>query len=578
MALTGATDPSLVGASELSDSSSLVEAVVGSLVARDVLTPQALTRGRRAAEQQGERLDIVLNKLGLASDDALATAWASIVDLPIIGPLDYPPEPVLPDMLGSTFLANARTLPLRVREDTLDLAVVDPLDRFTPAAIAAKTGLKVARRLARPGEFTAAFERLYTNAQATLADADVLLGTDAALTGDVERLRDLASDAPVIRVVNGLVDRAIELGASDLHIAATRTGLRVRYRLDGVLREVDPPPLQFHAAIISRLKIMAGLDIAERRLPQDGRIRIAWRGREIDLRIATAPHANGEGAVLRVLDRSAVRLDFAALGFSPSLVKTLTAILAEPHGIFLVTGPTGSGKTTTLYAALRAITTPERNVITVEDPVEYQLDGVNQIQVNRKIGLDFASALRSILRQDPDIIMVGEIRDGETAAVANQAALTGHLVLATVHTNTAVAALPRLVDMGVEPYLLASTVRGTMAQRLVRRLCPVCRREVGLEDWQRRLWQRQADAPRTCYEPVGCHACKGTGYAGRVAVAEVMPMVPALRTKLLEKADEADLAQTARAAGMATLMDDGLGKVAAGLTSVTELLRVIGSG
>ncbi len=313
-----------------------------------------MTRGRRAAEQQGERLDIVLNKLGLASDDALATAWASIVDLPIIGPLDYPPEPVLPDMLGSTFLANARTLPLRVREDTLDLAVVDPLDRFTPAAIAAKTGLEVARRLARPGEFTAAFERLYTNAQATLADADVLLGTDAALTGDVERLRDLASDAPVIRVVNGLVDRAIELGASDLHIAATRTGLRVRYRLDGVLREVDPPPLQFHAAIISRLKIMAGLDIAERRLPQDGRIRIAWRGREIDLRIATAPHANGEGAVLRVLDRSAVRLDFAALGFSPSLVKTLTAILAEPHGIFLVTGPTGSGKTTTLYAALRA--------------------------------------------------------------------------------------------------------------------------------------------------------------------------------------------------------------------------------
>jgi general secretion pathway protein E len=362
-----------------------------------------------------------------------------------------------------------------------------------------------------------------------------------------------------------------------LHISFSRSGLRIRYRVDGLLRDAEPPPAELHQALVSRIKIMAGLDIAERRLPQDGRIRIAWRGREIDLRVATMPHMNGEGVVLRVLDRSSVALDFESLGFFQTHIVSIGNILREPHGIFLVTGPTGSGKTTTLYAALQTIATPDRNIITVEDPIEYQLDGINQIQVNRKIGLDFAGALRAVLRQDPDIIMVGEIRDQETAAVANQAALTGHLVLATIHTNTAVAALPRLVDMGVEPYLLASTIRGTMAQRLLRKLCSNCRRRGELPSWQKHLWRDKGADIDTCYEAVGCETCQGTGYAGRIAIAEIMPMTDRIRNRLIEKADESELSSLAKQAGMVSMLEDGLSKAAAGMTSIGEVLRVAGT-
>lgn len=555
-----------------------IAAVIKHLLEYGNLTAQGLQRGRRAAEQSDERLDRVLNKLGLVSDDDLVEAWSQVTDLAVVDPSAYPAVPVLAEALTRAFLAHAGAIPLRVADGTVVLAILDGLDRFTPAAVRAKTGLSVVCQLAKPGEFAAAFARLYASEARGNDSSDPIYQGDAAVSLDVERLRDLASDAPVVRIVNTLIDRAIETGASDLHISAGRDSLRVRYRRDGVLRDVEPPPAQFHAAIMSRLKIMAGLDIAERRLPQDGRIRIAWRGREIDLRIATMPHLHGEGAVLRVLDRSAVRLDFEAIGLSPALIQELQTILSVPHGIFLVTGPTGSGKTTTLYAALRSIMSAERNIITVEDPVEYHLDGVNQIQVSRKIGLDFAGALRAVLRQDPDVIMVGEIRDRETAAVANQAALTGHLVLATVHTNTAVAALPRLVDMGIEPYLLASTIRGTMAQRLVRRLCVHCRRPRKLEAWHKALWGHRPLPSDHCYEPVGCSACQGTGYAGRLAVAELVQITDVLRAKLLGKADEADMSEAARQAGFPTLLDDGLNKVAAGLTSTNEVLRVIGSG
>jgi len=555
-----------------------LETVIRQLIKANALSAQGLARGRRAAEQSQERLDRVLNKLGLVSDDALVEAWSTVAGVAIAQNEEYPADPVLPEALTGPFLAHAGALPLRATDGTLELALLDALDHFTPAAIAAKTGLQVVRKLARPGEFAAAHSRLYSLEPSSGEEAPEAHATgDTALSLDVERLRDLASDAPVIRIVNHLIDRAIELGASDLHLSATQHGLRVRYRLDGLLRDFDPPPAHLHAAIVSRLKIMASLDIAERRLPQDGRLRIAWRGREIDLRIATMPHLNGEGAVLRVLDRSAVRLDFEALGLSASLIRTLQSVLSEPHGIILVTGPTGSGKTTTLYAALQSIMSAEKNIITVEDPVEYHLEGVNQVQVNRKIGLDFAGALRAVLRQDPDIIMVGEIRDRETASVANQAALTGHLVLATIHTNTAVAALPRLVDMGIEPYLLASTIKGAMAQRLVRRLCPQCRHATPLEKWQEILWPN-GSAPDHAYHSAGCDACQGTGYTGRVAVAEIVPMTDTLRGSLLEKADETELSQIARQAGIPSMLDDGLRKVAAGLTSISEVLRVVGSG
>jgi general secretion pathway protein E len=558
------------------DASAIVQSVIDLLVGNGSLTPQSLARGRRASEQSQERLDAVLNKLGLVTDHALTSAWASITGLPIAEPSDYPTEPLLSESLASGFLAHARVLPIAIQGEELHLAAVDALDVFTPAAIAAKTGLKISRRLARPGEFSAAFERLYGRANAAL-DGNGILGSDTALNLDIERLRDQASDAPVVRIANTLIDRAIDLGASDLHISFSRSGLRIRYRVDGLLRDAEPPPAELHHALVSRIKIMAGLDIAERRLPQDGRIRIAWRGREIDLRVATMPHMNGEGVVLRVLDRSSVALDFESLGFSQTHIGPISSILREPHGIFLVTGPTGSGKTTTLYAALQVIATPDRNIITVEDPIEYQLDGINQIQVNRKIGLDFAGALRAVLRQDPDIIMVGEIRDQETALVANQAALTGHLVLATIHTNTAVAALPRLVDMGVEPYLLASTIRGTMAQRLVRKLCPHCLRKGEPAPWQRHLWRDHDADIDACYEPMGCEACQGTGYAGRIAIAEIMSMTDGIRSRLIKKADESELSSLAKQAGMVSMLEDGLSKAAAGLTSIEEVLRVAGT-
>ncbi len=556
----------------------VVDEIVAYAVAVGSLNVQAFERGRRAAQSSGERLDIVLNKLGLISDDALVEAWSHVTGLGIINPDAYPEIAILPEILTAPFLLHSKILPVRVKEGELELAVIDPLDRFSPAAVSAKTGLPVRCLLARPGEFETIMKRLYDGDHRKTDDDTI--EADASLSLDVERLRDLASDAPVIRIVSTLIDRAIELRASDVHVMAKRDGLRVRYRIDGILQDVEPPSAQLHAAIVSRLKIMAGLDIAERRLPQDGRIRIAWRGREIDLRIATMPHVNGEGVVLRILDRSATALDFATLGLSKSIIETLDQVLAEPHGIFLVTGPTGSGKTTTLYAALQAMSHPSRNIVTVEDPVEYHLDGINQIQVSRKIGLDFAGSLRAVLRQDPDIIMVGEIRDHETAIVANQAALTGHFVLATLHTNSALAALPRLIDMGIEPYLLASTLKGAMAQRLVRRLCPHCCEPVEvpfevigqLHDAGRHTGRRRV------FRPVGCARCQGSGYAGRVALAEIMTMTQAIRACLLKRADESRLAAAARNDGFRSLLEDGLAKAEAGLTSLEEVMRVVGSG
>ncbi|WP_112664636.1 GspE/PulE family protein [Microvirga flavescens] len=553
----------------------LVERVLNALVTRGVLTVQALERGRRAAVESGERHDRALNKLGLVPDTALAEAWSAVTGLRIVTIDDYPEEALLTETLPVPFLDHAKAMPIRVDGETLHLAMVDPLDRFTPAAIEEKASLTVIPFLARPGDFAAAFARLY-HSSADQGDIEQGLDVGSGLYLDVERLRDLASDAPVIRIVNRLIDQAIERKASDLHISGTRTGVRIRYRIDGILQDAETPPAHLHAAIISRLKIMAGLDIAERRLPQDGRMRVPWRGREIDLRVSTMPHLNGEGAVLRVLDRSNIRLDFEDLGLSPLLIGLLRHVLSQTHGLLLVTGPTGSGKTTTLYAALEAIASPELNVVTVEDPIEYQLGGVNQIQVNRKIGLDFASTLRAVLRQDPDVIMVGEIRDGETAAVANQAALTGHLVLATLHTNNALAALPRLIDMGVEPYLLASTVRASMAQRLARRLCQSCREPQPITPFFQDLWGSRLKS-EFCFHSVGCASCGGLGHAGRVAIAEFMPMTASFRSHLLRQADETTLSREAQSEGFETMLDDGLAKVAAGLIGMDELVRIIGS-
>jgi general secretion pathway protein E len=488
--------------------------------------------------------------------------------------------------VSSRFLRNVRAMPVALEGDTLVLAAADPLDDFTPAAVAAATGRPVRLEIAVPIELEAALNRLYPNAEAEAPAEDA--GSGERLEDDTERLKDLASEAPVIRLVNQMITRAVETQASDIHIEPFEDRLRVRYRYDGVLHEADSPPLRLAAAITSRIKIMAKLDIAERRLPQDGRIKLAVRGQDVDFRVSTIPSLHGETVVLRVLDRAAVAFDYGRLGLSSAVVAQFSAALELPNGIVLVTGPTGSGKTTTLYTGLLALNSVVRKIVTVEDPIEYQLRGINQIQVRSQIGLNFANLLRSILRQDPDVIMVGEIRDPETAQIAVQAALTGHLVLSTLHTNSAAAAVTRLRDMGVEDYLMTAVLRGVLAQRLVRRLCTACRRaELAPVELVRRFRLDRAGlgsllgsplgspGPITLWHPVGCGACRQTGYRGRAAIAEFLPLTPPIERLIFERADHASIERAAVADGMTVMFEAGLAAALAGETTIEEVVRSV---
>ena len=466
-------------------------------------------------------------------------------------------------------------MPVAVDDDALVLATADPLDEFTPAAVAAACGRRVRLEVAVPIELEAALERLYpADGQAEEAQPEAR----APLEEDAERLKDLASEAPVIRLVNQIITRAVETNASDIHVEPFEDRLRVRYRYDGVLHEADNPPIRLAAAITSRIKIMARLDIAERRLPQDGRIRLAVRGQEIDFRVSTVPSLHGETVVLRILDRAAVAFDYAKLGLPPPVIARFQEALALPNGIVLVTGPTGSGKTTTLYTGLLALNSVERKIVTVEDPIEYRLHGITQMQVHEQIGLTFAEFLSAIVRQDPDVIMVGEVRNQETAQVAAQAALLGRLVLSTLHTNSAAAAVTRLRDMGLEDYLLAAVLRGVLAQRLVRRLCPACRRAAPApaELIQRfDLAERCNSTGLTLQHPVGCPECRHTGYRGRFAIAEFLTLNPEIEHLIFGRADHNSIERAAIAAGMRTLLQCGLDAVLAGETTVEEVVRSV---
>lgn len=536
---------------------------------------RTVERARRVAAESDQRMDVVLIQLGLVSERGLAEAYGSLLSLPVATPDRYPPmDPVLPDKLSAGFLRHARAVPISADKDGVVLATADPLDPFTRSAVAVATGRLVRLEVAVPIELETALNRLYPEAEGTADTAE----SDAPLEEDAERLKDLASEAPVIRLVNLLITRAVETQASDIHIEPFEDRLRVRYRYDGVLHEAEPPPRQLAAAITSRIKIMARLDIAERRMPQDGRIKMAVRGQDVDFRVSTIPSLHGETVVLRILDRSAVAFDYARLGLSPAVIAKLGTALDLPNGIVLVTGPTGSGKTTTLYTGLLALNAVTRKIVTVEDPIEYQLQGINQIQVRSQIGLTFASLLRSILRQDPDVIMVGEIRDGETAQIAVQAALTGHLVLSTLHTNSAAAAVTRLRDMGVEDYLLTAVLRGIMAQRLVRRLCPNCRRS---EPAPPELVERFGLDRRTDIRPimlshaVGCPACRQTGYRGRAAIAEFLELGPDIERLIFTRADHMTIERAAVAQGMEPMFDAGLAAALAGETTLEEVTRSI---
>ena len=546
------------------------------LIEQGKLEAAAFDRVVRLQSGTDERLEALLIKLGFANERDVAEALAAQLGLGLAGPADYPAEPVLAERINPSFLRQSGILPLAASATLLRLAMIDPFDGHARRAAAMASARTIEPLVAIPSEFENAYARLYQ--PETAADPEEARdGADDELLEDADRLRDLASEAPVIRLVSHLIARAIESRASDIHIEPFQNRVAIRYRIDGVLREMEAPPLRLKAAITSRIKIMAKLNIAERRLPQDGRIRTTVLGTDFDLRVSTSPTLYGESVVLRILDRSSLAGDLATLGFEPPLLKRYFDVLEQPQGILLVTGPTGSGKTTTLYTSLMRLNAPEKKLFTVEDPVEYQVDAVNQIQVKPQIGLSFANVLRSILRQDPDVIMIGEMRDLETAQIAIQAALTGHLVLSTLHTNGATATVTRLLDMGVNNYLVTSTVTGIWAQRLVRRLCPACAEpyEASPElTAELRLPVPADGGPVRLHRARGCAACHGTGYRGRLAIAEFLVMSDPIRRLILRHAEATEIQHQAQEEGMVPMYEDGLRKALAGLTTVEEVLLV----
>ncbi|WP_407529125.1 GspE/PulE family protein [Methylobacterium oryzisoli] len=543
-------------------------AFVGYLADVQALDAGGHERALAALDLPGRRpLPVLLTELGLVHETTLVTALAEATGLSVLREEEVPGGPVLPELIGADYCARARVLPLAAEADRLVVAVVDAFDPEIPAALEHLADRRVERRLIGPGSFERAHRGLYGDA----AGAD----PDGAADDDLARLQDVASQAPIVRLAARLVRKAFELSASDIHLEAEEADMRVRYRVDGVLMEAERLPKSVQLALTTRIKIQAGLNIAERRLPQDGRMKAPDRGQEIDIRVSTLPTAHGESVVLRVLDGSRRVEDFAALGFDAPAIARIEAMTAKPNGLVLVTGPTGSGKTTTLYAALRRLNGPHLKVVSVEDPVEYRMAGVNQVQAHPGIGLDFAAALRSILRQDPDVVMVGEIRDGETARIAVQAALTGHLVISTLHTNSAPSAVTRLMDMGVEPYLIAATLNGVLAQRLVRRLCADCAVPEPATAPERLRLHAAPDAPLSLRRACGCPACNRTGYRGRMVVSEIMPLDAGLRGLIADRAGEAAIAAAAAGAGMASLAETGRARVLSGDTTLDEVGRVL---
>jgi general secretion pathway protein E len=543
------------------------------------LSADDLRKVKRLQQERGERLERLLLDLGFISEDDLQPILSEYLHVEAVQRRDFPAEAVPLGAMNLKFLKHAKALPLSQTNGSLTVAMADPADYYTIQALEMATGLTVEPRLARERDILEGLESAYGSGKAT-ADAGAADGDGAELEflsddeEDVDHLRDLASEAPVIRLVNVLISRAVEQRASDIHIEPFENELKVRYRIDGVLHDVETPPRRLQAAIVSRIKIMAKLNIAERRLPQDGRIKLRLMGREIDLRVSTLPTLHGESVVLRLLDRSSIVVRLDTLGFPADTLEQFEKLINKPYGMILVTGPTGSGKTTTLYGALDKINSPDKKIITIEDPVEYQLFGVNQIHVKSQIGLTFANGLRSIVRQDPDVIMVGEIRDYETAEIAIQAALTGHLVFSTLHTNDAAGAVSRLLEMGVEDYLLASSVLGVLAQRLVRRVCSKCRRPVEVSPEAMGVVTAGGNEPATVYEGQGCDECAHTGYRGRCGIYELLLVNETIKQLILKRASADVIREAAVKQGMRPLREDGWRTVRSGVTSVGEVVRV----
>lgn len=549
------------------------DAICEWLLSAGALQPADIQRAVRLGVAQGicedEKLHTLL-RLGAVKDGQMAAAYAHLLGAPRLA------DETVEAAHGVTerFARHHGVITLSETASHLRVAAAVPLSAYALSALAYHADKAVEPVIATAEQVAGLIEQAYGAGRSAMGALVEALDDDSVNEGDIEHLKDMASEAPVVRMVNLMLQHAVDQRASDIHVEPFESQLKVRYRVDGVLLEGEAPPSGYAAAIISRLKIMARLDIAERRLPQDGRIMLRMQGRELDLRVSTVPTSFGESVVMRLLDRQTVRFDFASLGISGPVLRSIEQLLARPHGIFLVTGPTGSGKTTTLYTALSGLNSAERKIITVEDPVEYQLTGINQIQVKPAIGLGFATALRSIVRQDPDVIMIGEMRDLETCSIAIQSSLTGHLVLSSLHTNSAAASITRLL---VEGYLLASTLQGILAQRLVRRLDPRTRIafEAPAELVERHQLQRYTQQrPILLYRPD--EQSPGGGYHGRSAITELLVMDDDLRSLLMRQSDVASLEAAARSKGLVTLYEEGLRQALAGVTSLEEVLRVTG--
>lgn len=553
------------------------------------LDPSVLARALRLQADSGARFGTILLELGLVAEADLTAAVAAQHGVAVVSAeaLEVP----LPDGLAVSpaFLQRAQVVVLGADDDTLRVAMADPGDAYTLGALRAATRKHIEPSVALPSAIQSACERLYVASESEPVDSDPAGASlePAGLDADVQQLKDLAGGAPAIRLLNRLLLDATRASASDIHLQPARRGLQVRFRVDGLLRDVEWVSQTQAPALASRVKVVAGMDIAERRLPQDGRANLAVEGRSLDMRVATMPTVHGEGVVIRLLDQARAPLDFPALGFDGEVLARLEEVLNLPHGIFLVTGPTGSGKSTTLHAALRRLNSGDRKVLTIEDPVEYELDGVEQVQVNADIGLDFPQTLRAMLRFDPDVIMVGEMRDAETARIAVQAALTGHKVLSTLHTNDAPGSITRLLDMGVADYLVGSTVNGVLAQRLIRKLCRDCAERcerphsvtsaIAREQAGRVpdvAWIAGLEGASAWSLPVGCDSCQGTGYAGRTTIYELLLVDDAFRAVCASLSDPKSVRAAAGHVRMRTLMHSGLAKAAEGVTSVDEVLRV----
>jgi general secretion pathway protein E len=535
------------------------------LIERKKIEPDELDRALELQLERGDKLGKILVDMGLIAQRDVLVALSEQMGVPLVAIEGPPPSAPEIERLSHRFLRQSRAYPMALVESTLTIAMADPMDFETIAAIRAFTGFQLSIVLAAEQEVLDAIEKYYGETERESLGA---IGEDGEALADLEHLRDMASEAPVIRLVNAMIADAVEKRASDIHIEPFEKEFRIRFRVDGVLFNQETPPRELKAAIISRLKLMAKLNIAERRLPQDGRIKIKVLGREVDLRVSTLPTLYGESVVMRLLDRSAGDFyDLRRLGFDTRMLERMEYFTSLPHGIFLVTGPTGSGKSTTLYSALKRINLPDKKIITIEDPVEYQMDGINQLHVNTQIGLTFASGLRHIVRQDPDVIMVGEIRDRETADIAIRAALTGHLVFSTLHTNDAPSAITRLTDMGIENYLITSSLVAVLAQRLVRVVCAHCKQPNG-----------SALSPDgeyiEVYRGAGCEQCSGRGYMSRVGIFEMMDVNEEIRRLIMNNSDAGVLTQAARRNGMRSLREDGWWKIREGVTTVEEVMRV----